>query len=391
MKRSFYARIAQGAVLPRAAPYVLVSLLVLLSLMTSACGGPSAATDNSSAGTVVVRTTAVQWMSVSLQTVAPAEADAAAGVQPAVTEVLRFPGVVRAVERATLTFQVAGVLRDRPLNIGQRVAAGAHLAALYNPELEPGRDTALARAEELAVQLQQAARELQRFDDLFARGVVSAQEREDRQLRRDALQAALSSAQSDLRQREQWQAEMVLRAPFAGTVEALLAEPGEFVSPGQPILRLSAPTQLEIEVGVPAFMLDGLALGAQVRVWHALSGRELQADIREFGASSNGGVLYPVIVGLDDPALRPGEPVEVGLPRLSAPALAVPLSAVMRSALGPAVFRVREAHAERVPVRVTALRGEWALLAEGLLQQGDQVVHAGLSRLADGDPVSLLP
>lgn len=57
---------------------------------------------------------------------------------------LRFSGIVRASQRATLTFQVSGTLKARGVELGQGVAAGEVLARVYNPALEPARDSARA-------------------------------------------------------------------------------------------------------------------------------------------------------------------------------------------------------------------------------------------------------
>ena len=71
---------------------------------------------------------------------------------------LRFSGIVRATQRATLTFQVSGTLRERVVELGQKVQAGDLLARVYNPGLEPARDSVRAWLEELRTQYQQAQR-----------------------------------------------------------------------------------------------------------------------------------------------------------------------------------------------------------------------------------------
>ncbi|HBF93363.1 MAG TPA: efflux RND transporter periplasmic adaptor subunit, partial [Marinobacter adhaerens] len=86
---------------------------------------------------------------------------------------LRFSGIVRATQRATLTFQVSGTLKEQAVELGQKVQAGDLLARVYNPGLEPARDSARARLEELRTQYQQAQREWERSSRLHERGVVS--------------------------------------------------------------------------------------------------------------------------------------------------------------------------------------------------------------------------
>ncbi len=308
-----------------------------------------------------------------------------------VGEPLRFAGVVRARQRAGLTFQVGGVLKERPVQLGQRVEAGQVLAKLYNPELLPARDAAKARLAELQAQTAQAERDLQRSEQLFERGVISAQQREQQRSRLEALQAGVASAQASLRQTQQLQRETELRAPFAGSIEALEVEPGEFVAPGQPVLRLAASDGHEVEVRVPARLLAGLETGQILPVRNSLTGAEKAGRVIDIGlGSSEGGSLYPLVVGLDGDLARSGDGVEVGLQASWLAESSVPVSAIMRSPTGLAVFRIEQDRAQRVAVEVSALQGERAVLRGDALQEGDQVVYAGLTRLADGDAVELL-
>lgn len=358
----------------RIARFNTVALLVALSAtILSGCGSEGSATAAASA----VRTISVRAAMV----------EHGGQVEP-----LRFAGVVRARQRAALTFQVGGVLQERTVELGQQVEAGQLLARLYNPELIPARDAAKGRLAELKAQTAQAQRDLERAEQLFERGVVSVQEREQRKASLDALRAGVASAEALLRQSEQMSGESALRAPFAGSIEAVEVEPGEFVAPGQPVMRLAAAGGQEVEVRVPAQLLDGLEVGASVPVWHSLSGSESAGRIAEIGlGSSVGGALYPLVVSLDETAARSGDGVEVGLVRPGRDELTVPVSSVMRSATGLSVFRVEGDEVRRVPVEIASLQGERAVLNGSQLTVGDRVVYAGITRLADGDRVELLP
>lgn len=312
--------------------------------------------------------------------------------QSLASDPLRFAGVVRARQRAGLTFQVGGVLKERTVELGQRVEAGQVLARLYNPELLPARDAAKARLAELQAQTAQAERDLRRAEQLFERGVVSIQEREQQRARLEALQAGAASARASLRQTEQLQSETELRAPFAGSIEAVGVEPGEFVAPGQTVLRLAAANGHEIEVRVPAHLLAGLEIGQAVPVWNSLSGEQGVGRVAEIGlGSSAGGSLYPLIISIEGDLARSGDGVEVGLLATRLAQTSVPVSAVMRSPGGLAVFRIEDNRARRVAVEVSALQGERAVLKGSALVPGDKVVYAGLTRLAEGDAVELLP
>lgn len=313
-------------------------------------------------------------------------------------DTLRFAGVSRARQRAALTFQVGGVIQNRDAELGQTVTANQVLATLYNPQLEPARDAARSRLAQLQSDLDQASRERDRARQLHTRGVSPLQDLEQQETRVDSLIAAISNAEATLRQTEDLLAENALRAPFTGTIEAVLLEPGEFAQPGQAVMRIAASGGMEMEIRAPAHLLQGLRPGQALPVWSSLDGTELSGHIAELSSSSSGSdTLYSLIVSLDSADIRAGEAYEVGLPRSRSPALAIPVSAVMRSADGLSVFRFRasadQSHGQvsRVPVAIQALQGEYAVLGSDTLSPGDRLVYAGLTRLAEGDSVRVLP
>lgn len=313
-------------------------------------------------------------------------------------EPLRFAGIVQARQRATLTFQVSGTVRERPVELGQQVNQGQVLAHLYNPGLEPARDSAEARLQELQTQLDQAGREWQRSQRLFERGVVSEQTLEQLEAKRDALKASVSTARASLAEAERMVAESTLKAPFSGRIEAVLVEADEFVGAGQPVARLSAPKGLEVEVRVPAYLLDHVTLNEPVQVW-SVQQRDrtpVTGTVSEIAQPSGlRGELHAVMVNLPDGQLEAGVPVEVGIASPNASLLSVPLLSVMRSATGTSVFRIAEdgdrPTAERVDVAVRRIMGEHAILADGALKAGDQVVYAGMTRVTPGDALEILP
>jgi len=305
---------------------------------------------------------------------------------------LRFSGIVRATQRATLTFQVSGTLRERAVELGQKVQAGEVLARVYNPALEPARDSALARLEELRTQYRQAEREWERSSRLHERGVVSEQGLEQLAARRDALEASVATAKAALAEATRLLEESSLRAPFSGRVEALLVERDEFVAAGQPVMRLSSPEGREVEVRVPAYLLDHVSLEQTLPVWSVQDRSQPPqsgsgVEIAQAGAVR--GELHPVLVSLPVNTLEPGEPVEVGITPVRPSGITVPLLSVVRHADGTSVYRVRDKQARRVAVEVDRVVGERVVIRSGELNPGDQVVYAGMTRLADGDAVEV--
>jgi RND family efflux transporter MFP subunit len=306
---------------------------------------------------------------------------------------LRFSGIVQAAQRATLTFQVSGTLKERAVELGQQVAAGDLLARVYNPALEPARDSAAARLEELRTQFAQAQREWERSNRLHERGMVSEQALEQLASRRDSLRASMATANASLAEASQLLRESELRAPFSGRVEALLVEQDEFVAAGQPVVRLSSPEGREVEVRVPAYLLSHVSVGNLLPVW-SVQDRTRQptnGSIVEIAqAGSVRGELHPVLVNLPADTLEPGEPVEVGITPTTMTATTVPMLSVMKFNGGASVFRVADGKALRVAVQVQRIVGERVVVASSELTAGDRVIYAGMTRVADGDAVDAM-
>lgn len=305
---------------------------------------------------------------------------------------LYFAGVARARERANLSFQVGGIIASRSAQIGQVVKANEVLATLYNPQLGPAEQGAQARLLQLQADVEQSERDLVRLAQLSERGLLADQRLEQQRSQIAGQRAAIESASAALAQSRQLNQESALRAPFTGRIEAVLLEPGEFAQPGQVVLQLTGAGETEVEVRVPPHLLLGMEIGQSIPVRHSISAREFVGVVTQTGeASSGANALYPLVVRLGDPSVRGGEALEVGIRRVAEHSLSVPLNAVMRSASGLTVFRVEGDRARRVSVQIDQVFGQQAILQGDTLSAGDRIVYAGLSRLADGDIVDVLP
>lgn len=312
-------------------------------------------------------------------------------------ELLRFSATSRVRQRALLTFQVGGVIQERAVEIGDQISVGQTLMTLYSPSLQPAAEAAQFRFEQLQSDKIQADRELERIRTLYDRGVIPLQELEQQATRVDSLVSAVSNARATAEQAASLLREAQLVAPFNGTVEQFLVEPGEFAQPGQPVMRIASADQLEAEIRVPAHLTALLSTGQVLTAWRSLSASAdenavMAATILEIGKSSTGeNSLYPVVVSLPEQQVRTGEAIEIGIPRRNEPALVIPMSAVMRSAQGLSVFQSINDRVTRVSIEVEQLQGEFAVIKPGSLQPGAQIVYAGITRLADGDIIEVLP
>jgi multidrug efflux system membrane fusion protein len=305
-------------------------------------------------------------------------------------ERIRLPGALRARRHAQLAFLSAGHLAERQAAPGERVAQGQSLALLYNPALQPGVAAARADVRRARTQLEQLEADTRRQAALRERDLIAEDTLEQTRSQRDAARAALEQAEAELARAEAQLEDAVLRAPFAGRVARVHAEPGDFVAAGQPVITLADPGALEVEVQLRPDAASRLSVGDGAGLIESRTGTSVAATVAEIGQAQPGQSV-PVIVTPDPgTALSPGAPVYVALAMEREPRPAVPLTAVIDPGTGYGrVFRVSDGRAERVSVLVGRMEDGWVEV-RGELASGDAVVVAGQANLLDGEPVRVL-
>ena len=305
-------------------------------------------------------------------------------------DTVRFPGVVRATERATLAFLQSGYLAERRVERGERVEAGQLLAVLHNPALQPGVAAARAAVADAEARRDQLQRDTERLARLVERELVATDELEQVRAQRDAAAATLDQARARLDEAVAQLDEAGLRAPFAGRVSRLHLEPGDFAAAGSPVLDLADAEALEIEIALPARRADSLQDPPERAVRRVDDGRRFDARLVGLGQAAPGRTA-PAVLALDgDSGLSPGDAVDVELAFAAPTGFGVPLSAILNPGTRTSrVVRVRDGRADHVAVEVGRLQGRHAAVF-GDLAVGDAVVVSGHAQLLDGEPVRVL-
>lgn len=327
----------------------------------------------------------------SARTEAPAEMPARAVVvetvkfQPVNGE-RTFVGTVRPRIESDLGFRVGGKVAERLVQQGERVTRGQPLARLDAADL--GLQKAQAEAELVAAEVNLSTSEAQdRRTQELRRAGWATQATLDQQLARTAdARGRLDRARRSLDLASNQLAYATLVADSDGIVTATMAETGQVVAAGTPVVRLARSGEREAVVAVPEAMIERVRTGqATVSLW-SNAGRTYQASLREFAASADVATRTfqarftiqdaddGVVIGMTA-TVTVGEPASARVARL-------PISALYSDGRGPSVFVVDAATGQLAlkPVRVAGYEGREVLLAEGIAD-GDRVVAFGVHKL----------
>ena len=316
------------------------------------------------------------------------------GLQPSQTT-LEYAGDVRARLESRLGFRVGGKLVSRSVELGQRVKAGQVLAQLDAVDLKLATDAAQAQVNVARTNRDLAAADFKRYQDLRAQNFISGAELERRDATLKSAQAQLEQAQAQLSAQGNQTGYAVLRADGAGVVTAVLAEPGQVLTAGTPVLTVAQDGPRDVVFSVPEDKVAAIRPGSEVQVRAWSTGLNIKGVVREVAASADAVTRtfqVKVAMGAKD-NLPLGSTVSVlpaSVQHAGQPVLRLPTSALKQEGQGTVVWVLDMASMTVAPkpVQIATADGNDVVLAGGLAP-GEQVVVAGVHVLAPGQKVSL--
>lgn len=262
---------------------------------------------------------------------------------------MSYVGTVYAGREVQVISRVQGTVAEQSYAEGERFEQGELLARLDSPEME----AAVARAE---AERDYWCRKHEADERLAERGALPAEEAaaSDRACR--SAKAGLDEVQAQLDKTR-------VEAPFAGEILDRLAEPGQPLMPGQPVVLIGNSGR-EVRVDVVEEDLErGVTVGTEASM-RLDAERLVESTVTRVSPVSAGParafeVTVPIPAGADEQP-RKGASIRVDfiLDRAER-SLSVPSRAVAAEREGQAVYVIRDGNAHRRPVETGVTEGGW--------------------------------
>jgi len=313
---------------------------------------------------------------------------------------LRLPARTVAGETARLFPRATGFVSERRVDLGDRVAAGQVLAVISAPEIDQAVRETQADVLQARADLELARTNYERAERLVQSQVISRELYSDRLAARDASRAALASAEARWASARERQGFQVMRAPFAGVISERNVERGDRVvgdsaAATAPLFEINALDPLRIVVDVPQSVALQVGPGLQADVdFVEMPGERFKAEVVRSAQSISdavGGMRVELRLPNPEgriPAGMVGQ-VRLSVPR-TAPAVILPISAVLQGADGARVALVKDSVVDYRSVRVGRNLGNEVEVVEGLAA-GETVVLSPNALLAAGSRVRVKP
>jgi RND family efflux transporter MFP subunit len=305
-----------------------------------------------------------------------------------------YTAEIRSRYETDLSFQVAGKLVSRPVDVGATVKRGQLLAQLDQTDQQLGVDAARGAVPAAQSDLDRSRSEEARFRDLLERGLTTRAQYQAQQTAVHSAEAKLSQATAELRLAQQRLGYTTLRAGEDGVVTRAMVDVGTVVAAGQRALSIARPSELEAVFDVPDGRIGEVKAGSSVLI-NPVSGENAAwaGLVREISPSADPVTrTYQVRTTIvsPPPTLRLGMTVSVTLARVGGvPNVALPSTAIFQKDGKPAVWIVKpDSTVELRAVTVERYDTDRVFVADGV-RTGDRVVTAGVHRLAPGEKVKL--
>lgn len=304
-----------------------------------------------------------------------------------------FTGTLRPHHEAVLGFRLAGLMIERSVDVGDKVTKGMTMARLDDTDARLQLETAEAELAAARVDLVRARADLVRSTQLFAEGHLAKAS-----LDLVTTAAAQAQSRSDRAERAHRLASnalgyMTLRAAEDGIVTAVRAEQGEVVAAGQPVVSIAKAGAMDVVFALPEQRRDLLMTArATATLWgdanqdYGLTLRDVSPDVDPVGRT------YRVRMTLSSPDAKAalGRTATVKLVfETGSPVAVLPLAGVLNDGQGAAVWRLDGPEkVARVPVEIVSADGQTARVRG--LQEGDQIVSLGASKIDPNRPVRVV-
>jgi membrane fusion protein, multidrug efflux system len=313
-----------------------------------------------------------------------------------------FAGEIRARVESDHAFRMGGKIAKRLVDAGAVVKRGQPLAQLDPQDVTLASQAARAQVAALQTEADFADAELKRFQNLKAQGFVSQSALDQRTNHANAAHARLEAQKASANVALNQAGYATLVADMDGVVTTLMAEAGQVVGAGQPVMRLANPRERELVIAIPESALPTFRsaqrqMGTReilVCLWNNPD-KKYKARVREIGGAADPATrTYSGRISIEGA----GEEVGLGMSAYATFAgqtaigtFAVPLSALYVKGNTTGIWQVQKnGKVSLKAVTVLQYRETTALIRTDAVKVGDDIIAAGVHKLREGEVVKPL-
>ena len=328
------------------------------------------------------------------QDVARAEVLARLATPEAATVTFELTGSTEAAHTFDAAFETGGRIVELDVKVGEAVKQGQVLARLDTVQRQAVLDAARAAERAAAARLDEADTTLTRQQGLFERGATTQRSVDNASASRRVAQGQLDVARADVTRAEDALDNSVLRAQVAGIVTDRIAEAGEVVQAGSPVVRIAEDGQRRAVFDVYESALLSVDPDVPIELQLLSNGQGTFTgridEIAPLVLPATGTITVRVVIEGASESVPLGVPIVARVRSTAKNVVVLPATALTMSGNGPAVWVVAppENRLQLRPVEIDAFTSDSVTIRSGL-QPDDRVVTLGPRGLREGQAVTI--
>lgn len=292
-------------------------------------------------------------------------------------------GTVQSRKNVLVSAETMGRVEKIHVEEGQNVSAGQILLTLDSDILSNS-------ISEVETSLELAEAVFVRQENLWEQNIGTEIQYLQAKNNRDALQKRLATLKSQLKQYQ-------VRAPFAGTVDDVVAKVGEMAQPGVPLVRVVNPNEMYIMSDVSEAFLGKFKAGDQASVFFPVQNKSYKATITSVSKVINEqNRTFTIEVGLPggkDFSFQPNQVAVLNLTDYTnEEALIIPTKLIQADDDGKFVYVAGTDSGKKIATKKRVSTGlSYNSKTEILsgLSAGDQVIEKGYRDVNEGTEIKL--
>lgn len=299
---------------------------------------------------------------------------------------LELQGNVSTKELVVITPEAPGVLTSVFVKEGQSVSKGQQLAKIDDSGLTP-------QLAQMKIQMDLAKTTYERQERLWNKKVGSEIQYLQAKTNYEAQQKAVNQVEEQI-------AKTVVTAPFSGTIDEVITEQGNMVSPGaSQLFRIVNLNDMHIETKVPEAHIASVTTGKSVEVILPILGEKLNAKIAQVGSfihPSNRTFKVEIPVSNESKLIKPNLTAKIRInDYTNEKALLIPQSIISENAEGQEYLYLIEKKvnsigiAKKVIIETGQTEGDFIEVLKGI-KNGTEIILEGARSIKNGQEVKVI-
>jgi RND family efflux transporter MFP subunit len=299
---------------------------------------------------------------------------------------LELQGNVTTNNLVVITPEAPGILKTVFVKEGQQVSKGQQLGKIDDGGLTP-------QLAQMKIQANLAKTTFERQERLWNQKIGSEMQYLQAKTNYEAQEKTVNQIEEQI-------AKTVIKAPFNGTIDEVITEQGNMVSPGMSqLFRIVNLNEMHVETDVPERHISSVTKGKSVEVELPVLGENLQAKVSQVGSfinPANRTFKVEIPVSNESKLIKPNLTAKIRInDYTNEKALLIPQSIISENANGEEYLYVivkkinNVGIAKKIIIETGQTEGDFIEVLKGI-DNGSEVILEGARSIKDGQEVKVI-